>query len=212
MSFWMTQSLLSSWLYYVSAEDGQTETALKEFLSTLRREKVERTKAMSDGIRFEALVNSFATAGEPVKEIIPNEKWRKAAQRFARLCADGQKQVQVSGTMTASGMDFVLYGVCDYVKAGRIFDIKKVFRYEYGKYCTSPQHPMYFYLLPEATRFDYLIFDGTFCYLETYRRCDCNPIEQTIAEFIRWMQDTGNLELYKTHWAMDSKKEELIFV
>lgn len=209
MSFWMTQSLLSSWLCCVSAEDGRAETALKEFLSTLRREKRERTKAMSDGIRFEALVNSFTSAEEPEEEV-SNEKWSRAAQRFAKLCEDGQKQVPVSGTLTAAGMDFVLYGICDYVKAGRIFDIKKVSRYEYGKYYGSPQHPMYFYMLPEAVKFDYLIFDGTSCYKETYRRGDFQPIELTIVDFIRWLWDTGYMEFYKTYWSMDSKKEEMI--
>lgn len=209
MRYWMTQSLLSNWLYYINSEDEQAEKAQSGFLSCLKREKQEETKAMQDGKRFEALVNSIVD-GTPEKAA--NENWNIAARRFAKLCKGGQKQVPVSGFLTAGDLDFVLYGVCDYVKAGIIYDIKKVTRYEYGKYAASPQHPMYFQLLPEAARFDYLIFDGKYCYRETYRRCDSPPVEQIITAFIRWLRETGYMELYQAHWAMDSKKEEMIHV
>lgn len=139
--FWMTQSLLSSWLYYMNAEDQYTERALDSLLSVLRRERREKTRAMQEGIRFEKMVNDVVSGG--MAEDWPNERWRQAVRRFAGLCSGGQAQVPVSGKLSAAGMDFVLYGVCDYVKAGRIYDIKKVTRYEYGKYAGSPQHPMY---------------------------------------------------------------------
>lgn len=205
--FWMTQSLLSSWLYYRNAEEPFAESAYESFLASLRREKGKQTRAMLEGIEFEALVND-AVAGkfrEP-----PNEKWKMAVHRFAKLCTGGQAQVPVCGHLTVSGMDFVLYGVCDYVKAGRIYDIKKVSRYEYGKYVNSPQHSMYFYMLPEAVRFDYLIFDGSTCYTETYRRCDCKPVEVTIAEFIRYLNDTGQMDSYKSNWSMNQKREDMV--
>lgn len=205
--FWMTQSLLSSWLYYINSDSQYADRALDSFLSVLRREKREKTRAMQDGVRFEELVNA-AVSGNP--EEPPNEKWGEAVRRFAKSCRGGQPQVPISSRLSTAGMDFVLYGVCDYVRAGRIYDIKKVTKYEYGKYAGSPQHPMYLYLLPEAARFDYLIFDGNSCYTETYRRCDCKPVEQTISEFARWLNTTGNMETYRDHWAMDKKREEMI--
>ena len=190
MSYWMTQSLLNSWIYWQNVDDQYEEKAYASFLATLRREKEAPTKAMQTGIKFEDDINALVASGE-IKPLPPDAgNWEKAVNRFARICCGGQSQVPVSGDISISGMELVLYGVCDYVKAGQIFDIKKVSsKYEYGKYYNSPQHPMYLHLIPEAKRFDYLIFNGTFCYRETYRRCDCKPIQQTISEFIPQKQE-----------------------
>ncbi len=209
MKFWMTQSLLSSWIYYLNADDEYSELAWASFVSTLRREKKEPTKAMQDGIRFETMINDLV-AGRPVQEDDTgfNAKWDSAARRFAGICAGGQSQAPVDGELSVCGMDFVLYGVCDYVKAGIIYDIKKVTRYEYGKYLHSPQHPMYLHLIPEAKKFEYLIFDGKNCYKEVYRREDCKPIPQTIGEFIRFLKDTELLGTYKYFWAMNEEREQ----
>lgn len=205
MKYWMTQSLLSSWIYYLDADEEYSDAAWESFLCTLRREKKEPTKAMEDGTRFEALVNGLV-AGVPVQP--HNDIWYQAAERFARMCSGGQAQTPVTGELNIGGMDFVLYGVCDYVKAGIIYDIKKVTRYEYGKYLHSPQHPMYLHLVPEAKKFEYLIFDGNNCYKEVYRREDCKSIEQTIYEFIGFLRDADLLGVYMEHWAMNSEREE----
>lgn len=205
MTYWLTQSLLSSWIYYLNADDEYSQQAWDSFVSTLRREEKEPTKSMQDGIMFEDTVNRLV-AGQSPKGAF-NAKWDSAARRFAVRCSGGLSQVPVTGDLTVEGMDFCLYGVCDYVKAGIIMDIKKVTRYEYGKYQHSPQHPMYLHLIPEAKRFDYLIFDGSNCHVETYRREDCKPIEQTIGEFIRFLKDTGGLDLYKHFWAMNEERE-----
>lgn len=205
MSYWMTQSLLGSWIYCINAEDDYAESAFDSFISTLRREDKEPTKAMQDGIMFEDMINRMV-AGEPLAGDY-NEKWLGAAGYFARKCAGGQPQVPVTGRLTVDGIDFVLYGICDYVKAGIIMDIKKVTRYSYGKYQHSPQHPMYLRLLPEAKRFDYLIFDGTNTHIEPYRRGDFQPIEQTISEFIRFLKDDDLFDIYKKFWAMNAERE-----
>ncbi len=204
--FWMTQSLLSSWTYYLNADDEHSDAAWASFLSTLRREKKEPTKAMQDGILFEDMVNRLVAGEAPEGEF--NAKWDAAARRFAAKCMGGQSQVSVTGELSVCGMDFFLCGVCDYVKAGIIYDIKKVTWYEYGKYLRSPQHPMYLHLVPEAKRFDYLIFDGSNCHVEAYRRGDYQPIEQTISDFIRFLKDADWLEVYKTFWAMSEEREQ----
>lgn len=204
MTYWMTQSLLSNWIYYLDADEERAQAAWDSFVSTLRREEKEPTQAMQDGILFEDMVNRLV-AGEPLADV-PNTKWDAAARRFAGRCSGGLSQVPVTGNLSVAGMDFVLYGIADYVKAGLIMDIKKVTRYEYGKYQHSPQHPMYLYLLPEAKRFDYLIFDGSNCHIETYRQEDCKPIAQTISEFIRFLKDTGGLDVYKYFWAMNEDR------
>lgn len=204
MTYWITQSLLSAWTHYLNSDEERSQAAWDSFVSTLRREEKEPTQAMQDGILFEDMVNRLV-AGEPLTDT-PNAKWDAAARRFSGRCAGGLSQVPVIGDLSVAGMDFVLYGVCDYVKAGLVMDIKKVVRYEYGKYQHSPQHPMYLHLLPEAKRFDYLIFDGSNCHIETYRREDCKPIEQTISEFIRFLEDTGGLDIYKHFWAMNEER------
>lgn len=204
MTYWMQQSLLSSWTYYLNADEERSQAAWDSFVSTLRREEKEPTQAMQDGTMFEDMVNLLVDGGS--LECSPNPKWESAARRFAGRCAGGLSQVPVTGDLSVAGMDFCLYGVCDYVKAGLIIDIKKVTRYEYGKYQHSPQHPMYLHLLPEAKRFDYLIFDGANSHIETYRREACKPIEQTISEFIRFLADTGGLDIYKHFWSMNEER------
>ena len=123
----MTQSLLSSWTYYMDAQEDQADEACASFLSTLRREKKAPSKAMLAGMEFEAMVNSLVS-GRPIATDKP--AWTAAGEKIASLCAGGQPQVPASGTIALCGMEFVLYGVCDYVRAGIIRDIKKVKRYE----------------------------------------------------------------------------------
>ena len=203
--YWLTQSLLSSWQHFLDADDVYADAALSSFLSTLRREGKEMTPAMQAGIDFEAAINS-TVAGVLVESV--SAKYDRAVAKFSRVCAGGQPQVPVAGRLHVSGLDFQLYGVCDYVKAGVIYDIKRVQRYEYGKYLHSPQHPMYLYLLPGASKFTYLIFDGTNTYAETYRRGDFEPIEDTISRFISWLLANGYLNDYFTHWEMNDERME----
>ncbi len=207
MKYWLTQSLLSDYIYWRDSEDAWAEPARQSFLATLKREHKEPTPAMLTGRAFEADINALA-AGLAAE---PNPKWAAAAHRFARICAGGQPQTPLTGELTVGGMTFVLYGVADYVKAGQIIDIKRPTRYEYGKYYSSPQHPMYLHLLPEATKFTYLIYDGSWCHREVYRRADCIPIERTISEFIQHLTTNGLLQIYTTHWAMNPKREELTY-
>ena len=196
--YWLTQSLLSSWKHFLDADDAYADAALSSFLSTLRREEKETTQAMQAGIDFEAAINS-TVAGVPIEPV--SEKYDRAVAKFSRICSGGQPQVPVAGRLHVSGLDFQLYGVCDYVKAGVIYDIKRVQRYEYGKYLHSPQHPMYLHLLPGASKFTYLIFDGANTYAETYRRGDFEPIEDTISCFIND---------YFTHWEMNTERMDKI--
>ena len=203
--FYLTQTLLSSWQHFLDSDDAYAEDALASFIQTLKREPKETTTAMQAGIDFESAINAVV-AGDPVD--IKNEKEARAIRRFSRLCAGGQPQVPVTGDIAAAGLEIRLYGVCDYVKAGTIYDIKRVQRYEYGKYFHSPQHPMYLHLVPGAAKFSYLIFNGTDTFIETYRRGDFVPIKETIAKFINWLQENGYMSLYEEHWNMNAERME----
>ena len=205
--YYLTQSLLSNWRYFLNAEDAYSEQAYQSFLSALRREKTEPTKAMLDGIAFEDAINETILGNSP--EV--NPKWDAAVKRFSRICTGGQPQAPVSGVLNVSGMDIAVYGLCDYVKAGTIYDIKKVTRYEYGKYFDSPQHPMYLRLVSGAKKFVYLIFDGMHTYTETYRPGDFRPIEEIISEFIEWLHNTNNYEEFEKYWTMNDERKERIY-
>ncbi len=206
--YWLTQSLLSKWQHFLDADDAYADTALQSFLSLLRLEEKEMTPAMQAGIDFEAAINA-AISGEELEPV--GDKHDRAVRRFTRLCAGGQPQVPIAGRIKVCGLDFQLYGVCDYVKAGTIYDIKRVQRYEYGKYFRSPQHPMYMHLLPEARKFTYLIFDGSNTYTETYRRGDFPPIEETILKFARWLDEFEYMDDYKKYWAMNERRMEKVY-
>lgn len=206
--YWLTQSLLSKWQHFLDADDAYADTALQSFLSLLRLEEKEMTPAMQTGIDFEAAINA-AISGEELEPV--GDKHYRAVRRFTRLCAGGQPQVPIAGRIKVCGLDFQLYGVCDYVKAGTIYDIKRVQRYEYGKYFRSPQHPMYLHLLPEARKFTYLVFDGSNTYTETYRRGDFPPIEETILKFVRWLDEFEYMDDYKKYWAMNERRMEKVY-
>lgn len=216
MKFWMTQSLLNSWSFLQRADDTYADSALEGFLKALRREKDPPTQAILDGRYFEELVNDIVAGRStqpPAHRRMTQDvltRWGKAAARVAASCAGGQPQVPMTGEMTVDGMDLVLYGIADYVKAGTIIDIKKTSRYEYGKFQGSPQHSMYFQLLPGAGKFTYIVFDGTDLYRETCRRCDTEPVEDIIRRFFRWLNETGLMDEYKAHWAMNETRENLV--
>ena len=86
------------------------------------------------------------------------------------------------------------------MKAGVIYDTKFSRTYHLGKYLDSPQHPMYFYLCPEVQRFEYIISDGNYIYREAYSPEDTVPIENTVRQFMRWMDKTSLVDLYCQNW------------
>ena len=124
----------------------------------------------------------------------------KAAFQFGQRCRGGQLQAREEKPVHWGSMELLLVGVADCLKCGIIYDIKRVQRYEYGKYQHSAQHPMYLELFPEAMRFDYLIFDGSYCYREQYRRGDFVPIRQTAEAFLKYLEDANLMETYQEHW------------
>jgi hypothetical protein len=102
-------------------------------------------------------------------------------------------------------MTFLVYGILDALKDGTIYDVKFLNKSlgsteVYGKYLQSAQHPFYFYLVPEAEEFSYLISDGQDLYIETYRPEICRTAAEIIEEFISSITASGHLDLYKEKW------------
>lgn len=191
----LTHSLLEQWRRATDPEAD--EEAYASFLAALNRQKKPRTAVMQAGIDFESHVYACARGDAPTGD----DPEASAAARFGAKIRGGAAQVREEKRAEIGGVPLLLVGVADALKAGVLYDIKRVQRYEYGKYAQSTQHPMYMALFPNAARFDYLIFDGAYCYAETYRRGDFEPIESTISEFLRYLRDAGLMGIYKSKWS-----------
>lgn len=198
-AYLITHSLLSSWLYSLREnpnEDMETEKdSREEFLKVLRREPVETTEAMQNGVDFENLVTAcIQGAGDR------SNKWFYAASAVASELRGAQLQFVASKRVLIAGQEYVLYGRFDALKAGVISDIKFSKGYEKGKYFDSTQHPMYMFLMPTAQEFTYIVSNGSFVWHETYTREETKDIFPIITAFLAWLEDAGLLDLYRKHW------------
>lgn len=198
----ITQSLLSSWNYVHNCWEGCEEDAMASFLATLRREPAEVTEAMQDGIEFENAV--YAEASGLLRPLHP--KWERGICEVAAFLKGAQFQVRAQREIQLAGMTFLVYGVLDALQAGIISDVK--FKSESfgsldlaGEYFDSPQHPFYFFMVPEARLFRYLVSDGTDLYIEQYTPDETPDAGELIAEFVDFLNVTGHMETYKKNWA-----------
>lgn len=202
MRYLITQSLLGAWNYVHSCYEGCEEDAMASFLSALRREPSEITEAMQNGIDFENEV--YAQASGQLRP--PHPKWEHGIMQVASLLTGAQFQVRVQRELEIDNMTFLVYGVLDALQAGTIYDVK--FKNKSfgsidlaGEYFDSPQHPFYFYLVPEALRFRYLVSDGQDLYIEEYRPEDTADAEDLIREFVAFLKAMDLLDTYKQFWA-----------
>jgi len=192
LRYLLTQSLLGSWLYIYNAYEDYEDEAFKEFKKTLNREISLPTQAMQAGIDFENMVNAAADGAAVVPADVKN---------IADIVRGGQKQVKLYQNKEICGIDFLMYGILDYLKAGVIYDIKFSKRYEVGKYLQSIQHPFYFELCPEADMFEYLISNGNDVFAERYHRSMTQSIDGTVREFLKFLRASGLLDTYFEKWA-----------
>ncbi len=198
----ITQSLLSSWNYMFDCFDGCEESAKEEFINTLRRIPKETTPEMQNGIDFE---NEVYKVTHGVQRN-PHPKWETGIQAVAKEIMYAPNQIKISREMSSvCGMDLLIYGILDSLKCGTIYDVKfsnKSFGSAevYGKYLNSPQHATYFYLVPEADTFKYLLSDGNDIYTETYTRANTKLLEELLHNFFNSLTDMGLMDVYKEHW------------
>ena len=215
----LTHSLLSSWLRGIKEnpfEDATTERdAYSEFLDSLNKIETPPTDAMLNGIEFEKLVTAVFNGAEtygfipadpknPIAGMVPmdirDHNWYGAASKIANTIRGGQLQFKARKYVTVHGMDFLLFGKLDVLKAGDIDDIKFSKSYDRGKYFSSTQHPMYMELVPEARRFNYLVSNGTDVWTESYTREETPDIYPIISDFVDWITEQGLLSTYMEKW------------
>lgn len=153
-------------------------TTKDDFLKTLRREPTETTPAMQRGNDFEDwAVKNYKATLNGVYQLRAYRDWDK----------------------------YLLYGRIDCLKRGVIWDYKCSQNYEVGNYYGSPQTSMYFALVPEAYKFNYLVCKGVFkedkpLLIESYLRDEVKPIQQTIFEFETWLKEVGLWQVYTQYW------------
>lgn len=191
----LTQSLLSDFARIFTSEDGY-----EGFIKSLNRQKKPPTEAMLKGVEFESCVNSVLNGAYIPKE----HKWYKPVMQLKDLLDGSQQQVSIKRDMIVDGVCFELHGILDFLKAGIIYDTKFSTHYYMNKYLHSPQHPLYFYLVPEAYEFNYLSCDGQFIYKETYRPEDTMSIEVTIRQFMKFLEKYNLIETYTSTWNLDA--------
>ena len=206
--FLITKSLLSSWGYTFDCMEGKEEEAYEDFLHALRREETPTPEAAQAGIDFENTVYSVA-AGQPT---VIRPGWEDGVRKLSAILRGAQVQVRVQRDIQVDGVDYLVYGVLDAIKAGVIYDVKyksKSFsQLELaGSYRDNPQHPAYLYMVPGAREFQYLVSDGEDLYIEKYTPAETRPIGEIIRDFIRSISGMGLLDEYQQHW--EAKEREL---
>ena len=195
----ITPSLLNAWAWIWNCEDSVRESekdnisledkcynarvkAMEDFIHNLKRLPTEPNEYMKAGIEFEEECYKGNTCVSPIIE--------GGAYQIV-----GKKEARVND------MDFLMYGRLDVLKAGIIYDIKRIWKYSLPKYAKSYQHQFYFELFPNAYKFEYLAFDGTKLHREVYYPSDDpEEIEHVIGCFISWLKENNLLELYKEKW------------
>jgi len=194
----ITPSLLNSWLYIweapkniveaendiMSLEDKRDlamQKAYDDFINTLNRISSEPNKYMQAGIEFEEECYNGNTCISPIIE-------------------NGTFQISGVKDVTIDEIDFVMYGRLDVLKAGVIYDIKRIWKYSPQKYFWSSQHRFYLDLFPNAKYFEYLAFDGNKLHRERYYRENSIPTIERIKQFIQWLKENDLIDIYFNKW------------
>lgn len=187
----LTQSLLSAWEWSFKKDEGY-----EDFLAALNREKKQPTQAMLDGIRFENCLNSVLH-GESIPE---DHEWYTPISQMAEELDGSQQQVTLFRELDVDGQTVLMHGVLDYLREGHIWDCKFSKTYHLNKYLSSPQHPMYMELVPEAMDFTYIVCDGKYVYRERYPREIVPSIVPEIRQFFTYLKAHGLWDIYEQKW------------
>ena len=200
MRYLITQSLVSAWNYLMTCRDECKDDALTDFLNTLNRVPKETTPEMQNGIDFENAVYATAAGLAPSRPA-----WEKGIRAVAEIIKGAPVQVKAQRELSVHGMDLLVFGIMDALKAGVIYDVKFLNKgfgsvELAGKYLDSPQHPAYFYIEPDAYEFQYLVSDGQDLYIEKYTPAITRPFPEIAEEFLAYLDAMNLLDTYKEKW------------
>jgi hypothetical protein len=143
--FLITPSLYSAWSYWKYCE-GTGEEEMQDLLDTLNKVKKEKSPAMQAGIDFENAIRGVCDGTGVTDDFCVLEA--------ADIVKGGMWQQRVSRDLDGD----LVYGIADVIRRNTIFDIKRVFKYDLGKYEGSIQHLVYMYA-SGIPNFEYVIAD-----------------------------------------------------
>ena len=192
--FRLTKTLLDSWIY-----SFKRDTGYEDFIKTLNREKIQPNKKMLLGQQFENCVNGVLNGNY----ISPNHEWYDGIMLMAEHVQGSQQQVVLFRDIKVDGINFMMHGVLDYLRAGIVFDCKFTKNYTLNHYLNSTQHPVYMYLVPEARQFEYCISDGKYLYIEKYPREIIPDLEPIIKYFMAYLDRHNLVDTYVEHWRVN---------
>lgn len=166
---------------------------MQELLDLLDHKPVETTEIMQAGIDFEDDVAHVCEGGYVSADNVANE--------IAEIVKGSLWQVPIKTQVEVDGQPLYIFGRMDCLKRDWIYDIKRVLRYELGKYYDSIQHLAYM----KATgieNFKYLVKCGNSLYNETYRGGEQsnNLLQERAADLIHWLKSVNLYDRYAEHW------------
>jgi hypothetical protein len=179
---YITQSLLNSWSYLFEVDQEYYDQSYTDFLNSLQKIYTPSNFFMQRGLDFE-------------KECMEGN-----VEGISEIIRGGIFQAVATKDIIIEGLKVLVYGKLDVLKAGKIYDIKRVSKYAAPKYLNAYQHHFYLAMVPEAKEFTYIINDGNHTYYETYRRDEAKPIEPMIQQFFNWLKERNLFEIYKMFW------------
>jgi hypothetical protein len=165
------------------------ESGKEEILDALNKTEREESPAMLAGIDFESAVRRVCDGGASEDSRV---------LEAADIVKGGLWQQRISRELDGD----LLYGIADVIRRNAIFDIKRVFKYDLGKYEGSVQHLIYMYAAG-IPNFDYVISDGHEVYIETYHwgAGSLDALRERIAELKDSLLSDDETRLaFLTHW------------
>lgn len=193
---YITPSFYSSVMYWRKREDAQ----LQELLDLVDHKPTPTTELMQAGIDFENEVQKVCeTEGYVSQDNVANEV---AAEVKGALW-----QVPVKTEVVVDGSKIMIFGRMDCVKRDIIYDIKRVMKYDLGKYYESIQHLSYM-SSTKIKKFRYLVKCGSSLYTESYNwDNDSELLLQTrVADLIHWLKSIDLFNRYADSWVVGKKK------
>ena len=204
----ITQSLISAWDYWNSSADETRDEAYASFLAKLRREPSPDNVKTANGHFFEDAIRA-EVEGKPFPSWLLRQKgMEEGVTTISSMLHGATFQAHLFRRFTVGSHEMLLHGVADAIKAGTIYDFKlktKSFHSTYlpGSYINSSQHPAYFFAMPEAREFVYLVSDGCDLYTERYIPSEVTPFPVIATEFIGSLKALGLFDTYRKHWEVE---------
>jgi hypothetical protein len=198
--FLITPSLYSAWKYWKYWKDSEDtgEEEMIDLLDTLNKVKREKSPAIQRGIYFENAVRGVCD-GTGVSDDF-------CVMDAAEIVEGGLWQQRVSRELDGD----LTYGIADVIRSNTIYDIKRVFEYDLGKYEGSIQHLIYMYATG-IPNFEYVISDGIEIYVETYHweAGSLETLRDRIAEMKgSLLSDEKMRRAFLAHWRYRKDRNE----